>query len=282
MFARARPQYHSTMPSPFPGMDPYIEWDGYWSDFHHEMIGILRYRLLQSLPAAYDARINTMVRLVKHVDADPPSVAEDVMITRFPPGAGNGRAALPSASAAPTATMEPSARVSVPSPVYEEVKEAWIEIVTAQTDDVVTLIEVLSPTNKEGEGLRRFDRKRRATTRRGTNWVEIDLLLGGRRASYGSDRPPGDCFAHVIRGQQPSEADVFAWPISVPLPTIPVPLAEGDPDVPLDLAVAFTETYDRGQYRRRLRYDRDVTAEADSATLEWAKSVLAAAQSRDA
>ena len=268
------------MPSPFPGMDPFIEWAGFWSDLHHELIEILRYRLLQALPATYDARINTMVQLVKHVPTDPPAVAGDVMVVRFPAGAGNGRAASSSATAA-TAVMAPIVRLPVPAPAYEEIKQTWIEIVTPQDENVVTLIEVLSPTNKEGDGLRRFDRKRRATTRRGTNWVEIDLLLAGRRISYGPDQPTGDYYAHVIRGDSPTEADVYAWPIAAPLPTIPVPLAAGDADVPLDLAAAFAETYDRGQYRRRLRYDRDVAAEAEPATLQWAKSVLAEAHSRD-
>ena len=273
------------MPSPFPGMDPFIEWAGFWSDFHHEVIEILRHRLLQTLPAAYDARINTMVQLVKHVPTDPPAVAGDVMIVRFPAAAGNGRAvpsSAASAASAASAVMAPTVRLPVPAPVYAEVTQIWIEIVTPQDDNVVTLVEVLSPTNKEGDGLRRFDRKRRAATRRGTNWVEIDLLLGGKRVSYGPEQPPGDYYAHVIRGDSPAEADVFAWPVSAPLPMMPVPLAAGDADVALDLAAAFAEAYDRGGFQRRLRYDRDVAAEADPATLRWAKSVLAEAQSRDA
>lgn len=38
------------MPSPFPGMDPYIEACGLWGDFHDRLIGELERALAAALP----------------------------------------------------------------------------------------------------------------------------------------------------------------------------------------------------------------------------------------
>lgn len=38
------------------------------------------------------------------------------------------------------------------------------------------------------------------------------------------------------------------------MPTVPVPLAAPDPDVPLDLAAVFRETYDRCRYDKGIAY----------------------------
>ena len=253
-------------------MDPFVEWSNFWADFHSEILPAVRQQLLRALPESYDARMNTKVQLVKQVEADPQSVAGDAMIVGRPDYAGNGRS---SAAPAATMTLQPT-RLPLPEPALEEVKHAWVEIVTGDDERVVTLVEVLSPANKEGEGFRRCDAKRWAATRRGTNWVEIDLLLGGRRLDFGPARPRGDYFAHVVRGESPTQAEVFAWPLAAALPTIPVPLLPEDGDVPLDLSVAFAETYDRGQYRRRLQYDRDPPAAADPAALAFAREVISA------
>jgi hypothetical protein len=53
------------MPSPFPGMDPYLETPALWSDFHATFIVYLSEALLDCLPDNYDARIKENVRLVE-------------------------------------------------------------------------------------------------------------------------------------------------------------------------------------------------------------------------
>src|SRR5437868_1880222 len=51
------------MPSPFPGMDPYIEASGLWGDFHGSMIVALRGALNARLPKGYVANIDLYVWL---------------------------------------------------------------------------------------------------------------------------------------------------------------------------------------------------------------------------
>ncbi|PYS38214.1 MAG: hypothetical protein DMG14_18520, partial [Acidobacteria bacterium] len=41
------------MASPFPGVDPYIEAQGFWPDFHASFITYLRDVLMEKLPANY-------------------------------------------------------------------------------------------------------------------------------------------------------------------------------------------------------------------------------------
>ena len=44
------------MPSPFPGMDPYIESSGVWADFPHGLIGAIKHAVTAVLPGNYVAR----------------------------------------------------------------------------------------------------------------------------------------------------------------------------------------------------------------------------------
>ena len=52
------------MPSPFPGMDPYLEDPAFWSDFHARFITYWSDALSDCLPDNYEARIDEKVRLV--------------------------------------------------------------------------------------------------------------------------------------------------------------------------------------------------------------------------
>src|SRR5437763_15475627 len=45
------------MPSPFPGMDPYLEEPGLWPDVHHRLISFAALSLTQQLRPKYYARI---------------------------------------------------------------------------------------------------------------------------------------------------------------------------------------------------------------------------------
>jgi hypothetical protein len=52
------------MPSPFPGMDPYLEACGAWSDFHSVYLAILRSQLNRNLPSGFVARTEDRVYIV--------------------------------------------------------------------------------------------------------------------------------------------------------------------------------------------------------------------------
>ncbi len=63
------------MPSPFPGMDPYLETPDLWPDVHHELISQIRQVLNPALRPRYVARVE--LRLYVSDDDDP---GRDVLI----------------------------------------------------------------------------------------------------------------------------------------------------------------------------------------------------------
>jgi hypothetical protein len=157
--------------------------------------------------------------------------------------------ALPAPSA--VATVEP---VEVPMPETEEERDVWLEVLHLPERSLVTAIEVLSPSNKSGEGAVEYRHKRTELYRRHVNLVELDLLLGGERLHVARPLPPGDYHASVARDARRPVAQIYSWMLRDPLPTIPIPLRLPDPDVPLNLAAVFKTAYERGRYARRLQY----------------------------
>ncbi|MBX6316783.1 MAG: DUF4058 family protein, partial [Isosphaeraceae bacterium] len=138
---------------------------------------------------------------------------------------------------------------------------------------LVTVIEVLSPTNKTGSGREEYLEKRRELIDRPVNLVELDLLLGGRRLPMAEPLPPGDYYALVSRAERRPQAEVYAWTIRQPLPTIPIPLRPPDPDVPLDLAAIFATAYERGRYARSLDYGAPLTVPLAETDRLWAEGL---------
>src|SRR5262249_58167460 len=85
-----------------------------------------------------------------------------------------GETAAPRGGGAATAVA--SATQTVTLPLYERIVERYLEVRLAQTHEVITTIEVLSPTNKDpGEGRNEYEAKRRHMLQTLTNLVEIDL-----------------------------------------------------------------------------------------------------------
>jgi hypothetical protein len=260
-------------------MDPYLEDPAYWRDFHGRFIYAVNEYLLDHLPPTYDASVDEEVRLIEI----PPrhrafpmrkDVLPDVAVldgTRTP-AAGAPR---PTAAAGGTATLEPLSLepVTIEVPFEQEVRERWIEVRYRPDNSLVTIIEVLSPSNKAGEGLTEYRDKRRAIVRQDVNLVEIDLLVGGRRLDQSDELPPGDYYVLVSRTGRAGLREVYAWPVRRPLPPIRVPLRPSDDDVRLDMAASFNTAYDRGRYVRRLQYAGPPPAPLSAADAAWATEV---------
>lgn len=76
--------------------------------------------------------------------------------------------------------------------------------------------------------------------------MEIDLLRGGERPSLTRPVPVAPYYAVVSRAASRPTVDVWPIRLTEPLPVLPVPLMEPDPDTSLDLEAAFASVYDRG------------------------------------
>jgi hypothetical protein len=251
-------------------MDPYIEVMGLWEGFHAPLVTNCSQILNGNLPDGYVAQIETRVTMLT-VDLPREPRVPDVLIAREP-----GAPEFLSASAGQAAgvvTIEP---ITIPLAIGEvEIRERWIEIKSLPELELVTVIEILSPTNKSGDGRNEYLRKRAALIDRPVNLVEIDLLLGGRPAPLGKPLPPHHYYAIVARSTSRPDAQVYTWTIRHSLPSLPIPLRSPDADVMLDLGEAFELTYRLGRFGRIVRHGSPLPDGSllSSADREWAEAI---------
>jgi hypothetical protein len=252
------------MASPFPGVDPFIEDQHYWPDFHQSFMTYWRDSLLDVLPANYDARLEERVHRVELSEensGDPKY--PDITVSQLRPSPRRRRAA-----AGGTLTLQP---ITVALPLIEEARESYLRILHRPDRTLVAVLELLSPSNKSGSGFSTYLAKRREVLSEDVHLVEVDLLLDGHRLPMRRPLPPGDFYVIVSRSERRPQADVFAWALRDPLPTIPIPLRAPDPDILVDLGGIFNVAYDRGRYARALRYDQPLSLPLNSDDRRWAQ-----------
>lgn len=223
------------MPSPFPGMDPYLENPATWRDFHATMITYIREALQPHLLPNYRARIEERIQ----IHASRRGFYPDVTIIR-PPQPQHSR------SDGGVAVLDEPYLVKW---FEEDWWEPYIEIVHHQSGEVTTVIELLSPTNKQGEGHKKYVNKQQALLTTQANLVEIDLLAEGEHTVAVPKEEVddlSDCryIVSVMRSGVWQSAEMYPFPLHRRLPRCRIPLRAPDPDVGLDLPAVFTKVYD--------------------------------------
>jgi hypothetical protein len=268
----AKQKGRCAMPAPFPGMDPYLEAAELWEDVHANLATELRAQLQPQIVPRYVAVLTPYVTYEDIVIGEVSAVKPDVAVLGRPEvGAGAG---------APAGIMAPLIGVSTLAEPEVPAKAQRIEVRTVGSESLVTVIEILSPANKRigTESFEAYQRKRRDLLRSPAHLLEIDLLRRGLRWPLDTELPPAPYFAFLSRaGQRPT---VEIWPASsrAPLPRIPVPLREPDPDVSIDLGAALARVYELGAYALRVNYRRDPPPPAPVAEdAKWADALLRAA-----
>ncbi|MEK7278126.1 MAG: DUF4058 family protein [Chloroflexota bacterium] len=233
------------MPSPFPGMDPYIEDPVIWEDFHASLAGEMRYQLAPLLRPRYVAALTPRVTYDEVVIQHPYLVKPDVSVIQVDdrPMGGEAVAIAPAPVTGQVALEEP-------------INLQTVEIRETETGLLVTVIEILSPVNKRPghEAFDSYRRKRRDLMRTSVHLMEIDLLRGGRRPPLVTPLPDAPYF--VFLGREQRRPTIEIWPLRIQdlIPLLPVPLIAPDPDVPLDLGKAIRTIYDDAAYDLRIDY----------------------------
>jgi uncharacterized protein DUF4058 len=258
------------MPSPFPGMDPYLEDPHRWPGVHHLLIGAYAELLNKQLRPRYVAEIEERVYLSPEDDpAEELYRVPDIWVERR-----NGGKAKPGKRSGVGAALAEPLIVTTLSDL--DVREPRVEIRTVGAGELVTVIEVLSPANKVAgaEGRKSFLAKRREITSAPLHWVEIDLLRQGVSLDLRRRLDPHEYFVHVSPVELRPKGRV--WPIRLqnPLPAIRIPLRAPDPDTPLDLQQALEMVYDRGAYEVKLDYTRDPVPPLPPDLAKWANKLL--------
>jgi hypothetical protein len=159
-----------------------------------------------------------------------------------------GDAARHSARGAAIATVEPIVVYHQPS----RERNRWIEIIDTSEGNRVTAIEILSPGNKSAGKLnRKYRRKLERYAEAGVNIVEIDLLRSSRDRLVVPENeiPPERRAAYytcVCWVSEPAKWEIYPMLLRRPLPTVPVPCRNTDPDVPLNLQPLIDRIYTEG------------------------------------
>ena len=128
------------MPSPFPGMDPYLEDPATWPNLHTNLITEIQAVLNQQIRPKYYARVEERVYVSDQDDAGRRVIVPDVRVLGRPGSHDTLRENIATDS---VVVAEPVIATTL---IEEDIHEVRIEIIDHATRDVVTVIEVVSPT----------------------------------------------------------------------------------------------------------------------------------------
>jgi hypothetical protein len=256
-------------------MDPYLE-GVLWPDVHQALAAEIRTRLAPAIRPRYVARLAIKTVHGEMTEEEVNVIYPDVEIVRRRSAlADPSRLALQ--SAVQTLTVTPP--IKLPVLGYQQ-RMVTVEVYLVESNELVACIEVLSPANKRGFGLRQYSQKRQRLHKARVHLLEIDLTRRGQRPITAA----GNLDTRVVQ-QAPylvtlwradhrlTEAWLIAWQDR--LPVVAVPLRAPDPDVPLDLADILATIYDVAAYDLSIDYMQDPPPPAlDDASAAWLRQTL--------
>lgn len=251
------------MPSPFPGMDPWLEGHR-WIGFHNQLVPEIGRQLTPQITPRYYAETTERI-----LYADPGDIA--ISAPMYPDVAVHEAATDTKLESSASAIAAP---VELRTLMQEEIPHYAVEIRDVEQRRLVTSIEVFSPANKPGREDHKYLRKRQRLLASTAHILEIDLHRAGRRVPMIDDLPAADYFVFLSRAEK--RPIIQVWPIDLhdPLPKVSVPLLPGDEDAILDLQAAFTTVYDSLAYRNSLNYSAPPPVPLDEEDAAWTEECL--------
>jgi len=248
-------------------MDPYLE--RHWGDVHASLVIYARNQLQKVLPSDLRARVEE--RVVVAGFSRKRSVFPDVRVIET-----EHKSHRQAHGSVAGAIAEPIV-IDLPD---ESETQTFVEIRDYSDDgNVVTVLEVLSPSNKKAGGARvQYARKQIELLQNDVSLVEIDLLRGGKwtvALPEGAVEPRLRTPYRVVvrRGWQPLKADYYPIPLAKQLPKIKVPLRPTDAEVPLDLQSLLEQCYEDGGYDS-IDYSVEPKPPLSVAESRWAAQLL--------
>jgi hypothetical protein len=260
-------------------MDPYLEGDMF-QEFHDRLANQISVQLMPLLSPKYVAL------LAKRYVFDRPALGifdaplERILYPDVHVVAPSEALPAPVGGNTGLAIAEPP--IELPSLLPEQVPILSLEIRDVADRRLVTIIEILSPVNKYGEGVRDYAERRTEILQTATHLLEIDLLRAGHRICLAGEPPPAPYYVYLSRVQRRPWTQIWPLPLRQPLPTVPVPLLPPDPDVPLDLQAAVDACFALVGYERLLDYRQPPPPPSpDEDDLAWIDQLLRATGVRE-
>lgn len=255
------------MPTPFPGMDPYLERRGLWEEVHTRLnvaiADVLGPRVRPHYRVGVERRVYVVTDTQEKLAGKP-----DVLV--FAPHA------TPIGTLTMAAPASPMLQVGE-LPMPEEVIERFLEIRDVETGEVITTIELLSPTNKlTRDGREEYERKRMKVLGSRTHLVEIDLLRAGEPFPIylKGNGHEGDYRIVVSRAPQRPSADIYVFTVRDPIPDIPIPLRAGEGEPLLPLNQVLHDLYDRASFDMAVDYRQPPEPPLRETDVAWAAELL--------
>ncbi|MFM7364324.1 MAG: DUF4058 family protein [Cuspidothrix sp.] len=134
------------MSSPFPGMNPYLENPDLWSEVHHRLITAIADNIESHLSEKYRVAIEKRTYRIDTEDSLLIGIP-DVAILSVKQKEQKSDSNKTTIATLTTESENKAITVTLPLPL--EIKEGYLEIREVSTGKVITVIEILSPTNKK-------------------------------------------------------------------------------------------------------------------------------------
>ena len=237
------------MPRPFPGIDPFVELQA-WTDFHSTFNVSLRADLQAAVGERYVVRIEREVVLA----TPEPDLASDVVripdvdVVADKPGPATPASVAEISTTAIAAPRE-FERITLDFPTR---LRSYLAVRTRDDQQVVTVVETLSPTNKRaGSGRRTYLAKREEYLASSVHLIEVDFLLQGLPLPpldemAEQNDPAGRLTTLVSDWRTRPRFELYRWSLFSELPIIDVPLAGDAEFITLDLQRSLDRVYELG------------------------------------
>jgi Protein of unknown function (DUF4058) len=245
------------MRSPFPGMNPYLEQPAFWSSFHNRLMVAIANAIEPQLSDRYYVDVETRTYQSDDEGGELLIGIPDAVVFSTEAGttAPNNLASDSIEIDSSVALQEPPNPEPVRVPMPLEVRERYLEIREVGSDAVITVMELLSPKNKQaGEGRNAYEQKRRAVLGSSTNLIELDLLRGGRQMEILGTPKTTPYRILISRSSQRPAAELYRVTLQQPLPNIWIPLKADEPEVTAPLQDAFHQVFREARYGTRIDY----------------------------
>ncbi|MDY7002510.1 MAG: DUF4058 family protein [Cyanobacteriota bacterium] len=258
------------MPSPFPGMDPYLEHPDLWPGLHLHLTVKTADLLSPQLYPKYFVSLQVRMYETNDIESlfvDIPDVS--VLSKKSQTNKSN------STESQVTATATSTKPITVTLPIPITIRQGYLEIQEVATKEVVTTIEILSPANKRGgKGREMYLEKREKILDSQTNFIEIDLLRSGQRMPILNQTIKNHYQILVSRKKQRPRADLYAFNIQNKIPEFPLPLRPEDTEPIIDLQGLLNNIYDVGSYDLKIDYTQKSVPKLSENDALWADTWL--------
>lgn len=257
------------MSYPFPGMNPWLENHRLWKDVHARLITAIGDSLADALEPRYFVGVETHT----YISASPPTPPSN----RYP-----DVTIMSMGGAAVAIKPNPATDIAVPLlidlPISDNVEEPYLEIRLVPSGEVVTVIELLSHTNKQGGRDREsYLQKRRTFLDANVNFVEIDLLRSHMPMPFTEEAEGAHYRIFSRRRETRHKALLYAFMVKDSIPAFPIPLQPDDEEPSLDLGALLQEVYNRARYHLILDYNKPPVPELNNKEMVWFKERLSEA-----